>query len=241
MDDIKRKVYLDLFASPGTLLPIVGGLTAMLAAWALPGSQEWLAMGGVAGVFGGLGIFASRIVFGLEKLTNRAYEYVVEKRQRKQTEALQELHRKLASDQDPRTHRLLEELWNLYRTLERDIKEGKITISAHDVLDGVDRLFHMCTKYLDQSYQLLVHAGQLKGSSRDALMKQREELIREVKNSVTFMESKIEQLHTSVTQKNKTELAEMRAELDETIRVAKRAEERTAGMGTKPYDVREFE
>ncbi len=243
MDDIKRKVYLDLFASPETLLPIVGGLTAMLAAWAMPGSQEWLSMGGVAGILGGMGLFATRLVFGLEKLTNRAYEYVVERQQRKQTETLEKLHKKLQSDQDPRTHRLLEELWALYHTLETDVKDGTITFAAHEVLEGVDRLFHVCTGYLDRSYQLLVQAGKLRGGAKKSLMDQREELIKEVGYSVKFLEDKVHQLQTTVIQKDKTELSSLRAELDETIRVAKRADERTYELGNepKPYDTREFE
>jgi hypothetical protein len=243
MDDIKRKVYLDLFASPGTLLPIVGGLTALLAAWALPGSQEWLSLGGVAGLLGGIGLFASRLVFGLEKMTDRAYEYVVEKKQRRQVESLTNLHAKLESDQDPRTHRLLEELWTLYRTLEKDIKDGKIAVAAHEVLDGVDRLFHVCTGYLDQSFELLVQAGQMRGGAKDLLLQQREELILEVGQSVKFLEDKVTQLRITATQKDKSELSSLRAELDETIRVAKRAEERTSQLGNepKPYDAREFE
>lgn len=243
MDDVKRKVYLDLFASPGTLLPIAGGLTALLAAWAMPGSQEWLAVGGVAGVLGGLGIFASRLVFGLEKLTNRAYQYVMERQQRTKNEALKNLHERLSSDRDPRTQRLLEELWHLYRGLERDIKDGKITVAAHDVLDGVDRLFHMCTQYLDRSYKMLQQASRLQGESREGLLQQREELITEVGSSVAFLENKILQLHTTATQRDKTELSALRAELDETIKAAKRAEERTSELGRepKPYDIREFE
>ena len=243
MDEVKRKVYLDLFASPETLLPLVGGLTALLAAWAMPGSQEWLAMGGVAGVLGGLGLFASRLVFGLENLTNRAYEYVIQRQQRTKNEALKRLHQRLSSDRDPRTQRLLEELWHLYRGLERDIKDGKITVAAHDVLDGVDRLFHMCTEYLDRSFKMLQQAQRLQGESRDSLLQQREELIGEVEHSVAFLEKKILQLHTTATERDKSELSALRVELDETIRAAKRAEERAAELGrdVKPYDIREFE
>lgn len=242
MDDVKRKVYLDIFASPVTLLPVVGGLTALLASWAIGGSAL-LTFAGVAGVVGGLGLFASRLIFGLEKLTNRAYQYVLERQQKKQAEALHELDKKLQRDRDPRTERLLRQLWHLYKTLEKDIQAGKISVAAHEVLESVDRMFQVCVDYLDRSYQLWDKAHKQAGPARQRTMHQRDELVTEVENSVDFLESKIDQLENINKKKSKSELSELRAELDETIRVARRAEERTAeltGEG-KNYDESEFE
>ena len=38
--DVRRKVLLDLFASPGTLLPTVGGLSALILSWAIDGGSS---------------------------------------------------------------------------------------------------------------------------------------------------------------------------------------------------------
>ncbi len=242
MDDVKRKVYLDLFASPVTLLPVVGGLTALLASWAV-GGNALLTFAGVAGIVGGLGMFASRLIFGLEKLANQAYQYVLEKQQQKQAEALHELDTKLQRDRDPRTERLLRQLWDLYETLKQDIQAGKIGAAAHEVLESVDRMFQVCVDYLDRSYQLWDKAHKQSGGARQQTMDQRDELVREVEQSVNFLETKIGQLEHLNTRKSKSELAELRAELDETIRVARRAEECAANLtgGEKIYDESEFE
>ena len=97
MKEVRRKVLLDLFASPLTLLPIVGGLTVLLAAWATRSAP--LTFAGLAGILGGIGVFANRMIFGLEKLTNRAHEYVLEQQQQLQVESLRALEGKLRKEQ----------------------------------------------------------------------------------------------------------------------------------------------
>ncbi len=242
MGDVKRKVMLDLFASPLTLLPVVVGATALLASWAMGGNPA-LTFGGVAGMLGGFGMFASRIIFGLEKLTNEAYEYVLEQQQENQLQSLQQLESRLKKDRDPRTERLLSQLRTLYEDLKADIEKGKITIAAHEVLDGVNNMFHVSVKHLDRSFQLWQTASKMKGTSRERIMQQREELIEEVATSCEYLEQTIDQLNAVATKRNRSDLSRMRSELDETIRVARRAEERTNALGDddKPYDISEFE
>ncbi len=242
MDDVKRKVLLDLFASPLTLLPVVGGVTALLASWAI-GGDPVLTFGGLAGILGGIGMFSSRIIFGLEKMTNQAYQYVLQKQQASQQAALERLYKKLQADRDPRTERLLTQLQSLYDDLKRDVEQGKIKITAHQVLDGVDNVFQVCVDYLDRSFRLWETAGRMKGAAREQVLRQREELIAEVARSCDHLEQTINQLNETATERDKSDLAQLRAELDETIRVARRAEERAEALGDegKSYDISEFE
>ena len=86
MDNIKKKVYLDVFASPGTLLPVAGGITAMLAAWATNGNPALL-FAGIAGVLVGAGVTATRLVFGLNRITEDAYDHVVQQQRKQQDRA----------------------------------------------------------------------------------------------------------------------------------------------------------
>jgi hypothetical protein len=243
MDDVKRKVLLDLFASPLTLLPVVAGATALLASWAIGGGQPMLTFGGVAGMLTGIGVFASRMIFGLDKLTNQAYEYVLEQQQAGQLASLEKLKKRLELDRDPRTERLLAQLRTLYNSIKSDVKDGKITVVAHDVLDGVDNMFNVCVEYLDRSFDLWQTAQKMKGTAKEGVLAQREELINEVTQSCQYLEDTIDQLNSVSTQRSKSDLAKMRRELDETIRVARRAEERTRELEheKKDYDISEFE
>jgi hypothetical protein len=241
MDEVRQKVLLDLFASPLTLLPVVGGLTALLASWATGGNAP-LAFAGMVGILGGVGMFATRMVFGLEKLTRKAYDYALEKQQKHQNEMLLDLDRKLQNDHDPRTQYLLRQLWHLYQGLQKDIKAGKITVAAHQVLESVDQMFRVCVEYLRESYDLWELAERVGKTARQSTLAQREELIQEVERSVVHLEQTLDQLQTVATSRSKSELSRLRAELDETIDVARRAEKRTSALGTeRDYDPAEFE
>ncbi|MEM8678679.1 MAG: hypothetical protein AAGF97_04895 [Planctomycetota bacterium] len=241
MDEVRRKIYLDLFASPWTLLPLVGGLTALLGSWAVGGNTE-LTFAGIAGVMAGAGIFASRIIFGLEQLTERAYSYVIERQQRQQLKALNSLKRKLQRDEDPRTEKLLTLLWQMYKTLEQDIKEGKIGTAAHEVLEGVDRLFTVCVDHLERSYDLWRKSKRMRGDGRDSALRRRETLISEVEESAGFLAKKIDQLEIIADDAHQSELARLRAELDESIRVAREVENRKTELTeNESYDPSEFE
>ncbi len=242
MDEVKRKVYLDLFASPLTLLPVVGGATALLASWAL-GGVPVMTFGGVAAMVTGASLFVSRLIFGLDKLTENAYQYAQEQQQRSQLESLQQLHQRLEGDSDPRTGHLLRQLWTLYKQLKSDVDEGKIKVGAAEVLDRVNEMFHVCVDHLDRSYGLHMTANKMSGEARDRIRGQREELIAEVSQACDYLEQTINELNLVVTKKKSADLNRMREELDETIRVARLAEEKTDALvdGSKPYETTDFE
>ena len=241
MDKVKRKVMLDLFASPWSLLPMVGGATALMASWAF-GGHPALTFGGIGAMLMGAGIFASRLIFGLERITDRAYKYVVESQQAARLAALEQLAQKLRGDRDPRTGALLSQLRSLYDTLKADLDSGKINFAARDVLERVESIYRICVEYLDRSFQLWQTSVRLKGPARNSVMQQREELINEVAHSVEYLENTVNQLHVGATRKNKSELAQLRAELDETLRVARLAEQRAEAIGRNTqYDAAEFE
>ena len=83
----------------------------------------------------------------------------------------------------------------------------------------------------------------MSGKNRDRVLEQREALIEEVAASCDYLEQTIDNLNLAVTEKTQSDLARMRAELDETIRVARKAEERTESLteNVKSYDTAEFE
>ena len=104
-------------------------------------------------------------------------------------------------------------------------------------------MFHVCVDHLDRSFDLWKTAQNMAGEARSRILMQREAVIGEVANSCDYLEKTIDELNMSVTEKNHADLAKMRNELDETIQVARKAEQRTQSLtdGTKTYDASEFE
>ena len=240
MDEIKKKVLLDLFAAPSTVLPIVGGVSAWMLSWAVAGST-WLSLGGLIGVLGGLGMLATRLIFGLEKITEDAFTYLNEQQRKEQEASLDALGQQLRSDQDPRTQSYLRNLRDLYGSFQADIKEGKIAGSARAVLGKVDKLFRAAVKHLEHSYHLWEAAGRMSGDAKKSLLDERDHVIQEVDATIEHLAKTIEQFHSFRVKENESELAKLRDELEATMRVAQRAEERVAALGEgKAYNVTEY-
>lgn len=242
MDVVKRKVLLDLFASPSTLLPVAGGLTLLMGSWAL-GGVGLVTFAGLASLLAGVGMFATRFIFGLEQITERAYQYAVQQQQLRQQEALDELDQALTSDRDPRTESCLRQLRQIYQSLGEDVRNGKIAKSSSSVLEAVDRTFLLCVEHLRQTRELWEKSQRLVGSARARILAQRDEMIREVADSVAHLDQTIHRLQRLTDKQQRSELARIRQELDESLHAARRAEQRVAEMTgeEKPYDVSEFE
>ena len=241
MDKVRQKVLLDLFASPWSVVPIAAGLSAWMLSWAVDGSTA-MNMLGLAGVFGGIGVMATRLIFGLEQITEDAFKYLTHQQQQEQEQKLDQLTQRLSSDDDPNTQAYLSDLRTLYSSFVEDVEKGKMKVGARPVLDQVHRLFQAAVKHLEYSYELYSRASELRGSARDKLMEERRRVISEVALTIDHLGTTIQQFHTFRLDNSETELSKLRKELDATMQVAKRAEERISGLGkVAQYDPKEFE
>jgi len=241
MDKVKKKVLLDLFGSPATVLPIVAGMSAWLLSWAVDGNTM-LNLGGMVGVLGGVGFLATRLIFGLEKITENAFQYLNDQKREAQDQALDALEMQLRGDEDPRTQTYLRDLRTLYANFQDDLRNGRIAGAARAVLEQVEKLFQAAVKHLEHSYHLWMTAGRMSGDAREALLEERERVVQEVQDTVEHLSRTIEQFHSFRVKESEAELARLREELDETMQVARRAEARLESLDTEiNYDPREFE
>ena len=229
MDEVKRKVYLDLFASPYSLIPLAGGLTSLMASWAMSG-QPTLTMAGILGVLGGLGVTATRLIFGLEGLTEQAYDYQLDKKQKEKEAQLDRLDALLEGDRDPRTESCLRELRLLYASLQKAAEKGNINASSYEILEGVGKVFDETVKQLEHSHSLWETARRMRGPARESILQQRDEVIRDVCVTVSEVGQMVDKYLLTKTKQKRSELNKLRRELDESIEAARRAEARTAAL-----------
>ncbi|MEN1680528.1 MAG: hypothetical protein AAGJ46_13130 [Planctomycetota bacterium] len=237
MDDVKKKVLLDLFVSPWTVVPVVGGLSAWLISWGVDGSTL-LNVAGLAGVLTGLGIQASRLVFGVEKLTERAQGYVLEKEREEQEQMLNELATRLRHDDEPRTEECLRRLRKLRAFFESEPPAGHATAA---IKAKVDKLFEAAVRQLQKSIEMWEKSRKLPSGTRASLLEKRKEAVDEVVRTVNHLTRTVEQYHTFQVEDTDSELAKLRDELDATINVARRADQVIDEIGaSKDYDESEF-
>lgn len=239
MDEVKKKVLLDLFVSPWTLVPTVTGLSAWMLSWGVGGNTT-LNLIGLAGVMIGAGIQATRLIFGVEKLTEQAYGYQEAKKRAEREASLDDLARRLAQDEDNRTQECLRRLRALYGLFEQDPPRGAATIA---IRDNVQRLFAASVRHLEYSYELWEKARRLPPGTRRPLLEQRGAAIDEVVLTVNHLTRTVERYNAlQADNDGDDELARLREELDATIEVARRADEQMETLGKSPaYDEKEFE
>ncbi len=238
--DVRKKVLLDLFATPGTLLPLVGGLSLLIGSWAFGGGAA-VGFLGVLGVLAGLGVSATRLIWNLEDVTRDAYEYVHAQQVKKQERKLDQLDKKLRRDRDPRTQNSLRDLRRLYRSFAEDVAGGKIARSSHEVLEIIDELFRTCVAQLERSYDLWQTARRGSGEDREKALQEREQVIQEVIDTVRHVQSTVEQFRGFAAKRSEDNLGRLRQELDKAMQVARRTEERMASWDQKTYTEAEFE
>lgn len=212
-----------------------------MLSWAVDGSML-LNLGGLVGVLGGVGFLATRLIFGLEKITENAFQYLNDQRREAQEQALDLLEVRLRGDEDPRTQTYLRDLRTLYTDFQDDLRSGRVAGAARTVLEQVEKLFQAAVKHLEHSYHLWVTAGRMSDDARQALLEERERVVQEVQETVEHLSKTIEQFHSFRVKASEAELAKLREELDETMQVARRAEARLESLGTEiTHDPREFE
>ena len=238
MDDVKKKVLLDLFVSPWTVIPIVGGLSAWLLSWGVDGSTT-LNLLGLTGVLTGLGIQASRLIFGVEQLTEKAHGYLSAKERRDRDQRLDQLAADLQNDDDPRTEECLRRLRVLYASLEQEPASGHTAMTFRQ---KVDKLFQAAVGQLERSWELWTKAQRLPGRTGRPLLDERKKAIDEVVLTVNHLARTVEQYHAFQLEDTDDELAKLRQELDQTIEAARRADECIDAIDKqKMYDEAEFD
>lgn len=225
MDPVKRKVISELFFAPSVVLPIVGGISAGLLSWA-GGGIDALTAAAACGVLGGTGWMATRIIFMVEQITEAAMNLQQEQRTKASNERLDQLKRELDSDGDARTQN--------YLTLLRSLRDDFLAASSRpgirqrsgQLRDQVNEVFDAAVVQLKETLQIARLAATLTGPSRQRAEADRENLINEIAQTIDQLRTTIQEFQVITQGDNRPDLTALREELEASMRVAKRTEER---------------
>jgi len=242
LEEVRQKVMLDLFASPGTLIPVVVGVSALMLSWAIGGDAAANAIG-IIGVIGGVGHFASRLVLGLESMTQRAYEAILQRDEKHRKDSLDKLEADLRNDKDGRTDASLKQLRNLHDQFQSARAKNRLIANHPQLTSRVEEIFDASVLQLQRSLELYELSLKLTGPAKKNVLDEREQVITDVLKTRDHMNAIIEQFHTLTIRRESSELGRLRNELDETLQVAKRTEERMSAMNTPNpnFDKSEFQ
>jgi hypothetical protein len=229
---VRRRFVARASRKPDTAFPLGLGLVALLAAFALGGGVPLILLASLA-IMAGAAFLAIRTVLGLGQLGQQLLQRLFETQQSRQVRRLDELDERLRSDPDPRLHGLFLRLSQLYQSLEHDVRQGNVKITAADLLQSIEKLFRACLEHLEMAHRL-GEAARHTGAAGSAEWGQREELVAEVDQTVSHLESVAAKLSSRSLGRKKSELKRMRDELDETLRIAQRVDERMESLQERP-------
>ncbi|MCX5769664.1 MAG: hypothetical protein NTZ09_05255 [Candidatus Hydrogenedentes bacterium] len=228
---IRRKILLRALSAPATLAPFVGGVTAMVAAWAMGLRPEVGVLAGLAGVLGSAGAFLTKIFIGGETLAQEALEEAVQEENVESERALDELDARLCEDKDPRTEAQLRDLRNLMRAFDELAaanSAGLSAVSTVEIESGVEALFDQCVQSLERSLKLYHTAARLKTpAARAPILKQRDAIIEEVARSLSQLGQVLVAIQNLGSGEGAvSELSKVGEELDQRLAVARQVERR---------------
>lgn len=217
MSDIRRKVLLDIFASPTTVLPVVGGTSLMLIAWALNLNILWI-FAGLVSILSGSGLLATKLVFQIETLTEKAYNAIQLEQEAAKEQELDEFQNSLITKSSTahRTFCHLREIYSLYK--EKQKSSTMFLVSG--IGEKVDQLFQSCVEEIKR-------AVALKSSTRDGSYTK---ALAEVKKSIDCLEKLVSDSGNMLTHDTKN-ISLAREELQSSVETMQNSIQRLSEMG----------
>ncbi|MCX8036160.1 MAG: hypothetical protein N3D11_03705 [Candidatus Sumerlaeia bacterium] len=242
--EIKKRVLWQLLSSPLTLGPVLVGATVLAALWTFGLRSGVAAFGGIAAILAGIGVFFTRLFLSSEALIRKTLARIQKEAREQHEKALDVLEKELrATADDRRDETCLRDLRALMKAFEES-RQWSETLNPRltfDILGGVGQLFDSCVRSLRKALELWRTAERM--STREArvpILEQRRRIIEDVQKSVTQLGHLLAGVQSldADSEAGDSELARIRAELDQSLEVARRVEQRMKSLdselGTAP-------
>jgi paraquat-inducible protein B len=223
----------EIFLAPSVVMPIVAGASAWILSWAA-GGVGMLNLVGLVGFLGGIGWMATRAIFLTDKITESTLRELKQKQKDEENRELDNLQRKLRKDGDHRTQDYLLLLRSLKDDFEEVTGQPGVEKRSAEVVQQVRQLFAAAIVQLERTYKYWQLSERLIGDERDQIIDQREKLIDEIKATVDHLKNVTKQYSELMTREQQVDLSQLRDELDTSLRIAKRTEERMREIESKP-------
>lgn len=239
VDSVKRTVISELFFAPSVVLPIVGGISAGLLSWASGGSV-YLTGAAVLGILGGVGWMLTRMIFKVEDITEAAMQAQLDKQLQIEGDALDDLASQLRTDRDHRTQDYLTLLRSLRSDFEEEAQKAGIEFRSAQVREKIGHIFGAAIQQLEQSFRLWELSQKLSGDAKEDIIQERESVLAEIAATVAQVQHAVKQFKELAKAEQGVDLAAMTEELEATMRIAKRTEERMRKIENPSADYEAF-
>jgi hypothetical protein len=227
---LRKKILLRVLAHPLTITPLISGVTMLMAGWTFDWPVGVGLFAGLAGVVGAGGVFVTQLLLKGEAMAREALAESEREEQERLEASLDDLDRRLTLDGDPRTETALRDLRAIVKAFD-DPKLWSHALTSGSQFDVHVRVKELCqqsVQSLEQTLKLWQMAEQLQSpKARAPILQQREGIVLEVLECIKHLSETlvgVQQLSRGTS--GQTELSRIREELDQSLAVARRVEER---------------
>lgn len=237
--NISKRVMRDILGSPLVILPFMVGSTAFASLFAL-GLKGTAAVGallvGLGGMLGSAGMFFTKMILGKEDRVKKIFEDQRKKEKKAKRKKLDHFHHRLTMDGDSRTEDAMQDLRSLrdaFRQLNV-IAPNLNQAMIDEIQQRAKELFEQCLSSLEKSLQLWKTADSLASEiAKKPILEQREKLVSDVVSTVEHMSQTLAAVQ-GITNRSEGDarLQQLRGELDQSLEVAKKVEQRVDSLLT---------
>ena len=228
----RHRVARDTILSPGVVVPPAIGVSVALGGMLMGLTLPVVAPAAVIGGVIGLGVLAKRWFVGRRRIEEKAAFDLDRRAKLSRRRQLDLLNAKLLRDGDPRTNQALRGLRDLEARFER-LSESKLHRPAPiEVITKVRQLIDDSFRSLDRSFELHETAREvITDEARERVERARERVLDEVQASVDQLVVTLDSIRTlGIGGDEQIQLAEIRRELDMSLDVARRVDERMRSL-----------
>jgi hypothetical protein len=218
----RKRVWKRLLASPWVVVPLAVGIVAT-ASLVISGSGAVVAATCFAVCSG---VIAYRLAFGFDKITELAANDSTAAQKELEVAQLDKLQDQLRVDRDFRTKDILAATRQLRSEFQELASSPEMKQRANEIGKQLDHLFWTAIKQLEYSLKLFHQADRLVDGQRIHVLQERESVILELQSSVDRMRQATTHFRQWSNSEQGLDLKPLQDELDASMRVAKRTEER---------------
>ena len=229
MNDLKKRILLDLLVTPTTMLPNLLGASMMLTSEILGGTAAFF---GFCSLAVGLGVMATNVLINYDKVAAEAIRKLEEEKRKDKNRSLDDLARKLevarmrySRSKNGRPVRYLKELRAVRDSFFDDIREGRIENAPSSLQNQVDEIFDSCVEQLERQLDIVSTANKLSGDLKEQLLEQRNAILKDVEASIAEINNVVSEIRVLDLKENMEETKRLQERLRLQLTVARRTKE----------------
>jgi hypothetical protein len=177
---------------------------------------------------------AIKLSQGVESLESTALQEVEQERLQRENAQFEELQRKLRGDRDHRTKDCFAIAKEARREFLELSKKDGLANRTLEIGKQFDQLFWATIEQLEHSLKLYDLADRLVDSRRDEILREREAVVTDLLSSSDRLRQVTTQIRQISQEEREVDLKPLTDELDASLRIAKRVDERLKELESKP-------